>query len=110
MSRHTTSILGDADGGFAEQVTYQFRDGSPERTFMAVVKRFGLSSPNPQARQVAKRSANIEIPRHATLGVLSVQSGDTITVALRIGDDATEHRIVDVVAQDDAMFVVRVEA
>lgn len=110
MNRHARKILGDADRGFAEPVTYRFKSGDPDRTFNAVVKRFGLQASTPQTPQVSKRRANVEIPRDATAGVLVVAKGDSIVLAMRIGDEPAECRISDVVAQDDALFVVQVEA
>lgn len=108
MSRHARSILGDATSGFAEPITYRFKSGAADRTFNAVVKRLDLSAP-PLAPQLSKRRANVEIPRHATLGVLKVSKGDSILLPMRIGDDPVLCAIRNIQSQDDALFVVQVE-
>ena len=109
MNRHARSILGDASSGFAESITYRFQSGAADRTFNAIVKRLDLQQ-IPGAPQVTKRRAHVEIPRHAADGVTAVVAGDSVVVALRMGDTAAECRIRRVVAQDDALFVVEVEA
>ena len=109
MARHARSILGDATGGFAEPITYRFHSGAADRTFNAVVKRLDLNGSTPFAPQVAKRRANVEIPRHATAGVLQVAKGDSIVLPMRIGDTPVECTIKNIQSQDDALFVVQVE-
>lgn len=110
MARHARGILGDTRGGFAEPVTYRFKRGLPDLTFNAVVKRLDLQPATIQSPEVTKRRANVEVPRHATLGVLTVAKGDTIELPMRIGDEPKECRITRIVAQDDALFVLEVEA
>lgn len=110
MNRHARAILGNTTGGFAEPVVYRFHSGDPDRTFAAVVKRLDLQASTPLSGKVAKRRARVEIPRHATAGVLQVAKGDSIVLPIRVGDEATECLIVSVPAQDDALFVVEVEA
>ncbi len=110
QKRHARQILGDTQGGFAEPVLYRFKSGDPERTFNAVVKRLDLQPATLQSPEVTKRRANVELPRHATLGVLTVAKGDTIELPMRIGDEPKECRITRIVAQDQGMFVLEVEA
>jgi hypothetical protein len=110
MNRHARAILGGAVAGLAEDVTYRFKSGDPERTFKAIVKRLDLQPSTPLSPQVTKRRAHVEIPRHATVGVLTIAPGDALVLAMRIGGDAAECRIGRIVGQDDALFVVEVEA
>lgn len=110
MNLHARAILGNATNGVAESVTYRFKSGASDRTFNAVVKRFGLQASTPQTPQVAKRRAHVEIPRHATAGVVAVAAGDAIVLAMRIGEEPAECRIRDIIAQDESMFVLEVEA
>lgn len=110
MNRHARSILGDSRTGFAEPVTYRPKSGE-ERTFFATVQRLDLQqSTNLSAGKVQKRRARVEIPRHETDGVLAVAKGDSIVLPIRIGDEPVECYIISVPAQDDALFVVEVEA
>lgn len=110
MKRHAAGILGDVVGGFGEPITYRFKNGEDDLTLNAVVKRLDLEPSTPQSPQVNKLRANVEVPRHATLGILTVAKGDTIVLPMRIGDDPIECRIRRIVAQDDALFVLQVEA
>lgn len=109
-ARHARHILGNTQGGFAESITYRFANGDPDRVFAALVKRLDLQQSSPLARPITKRRLQIEIPRHATAGVLRIAKGDSILVPTRIGEDPTECSIVRMVAQDDSLFVVEVEA
>jgi hypothetical protein len=109
MNRHARAILGNVEGGFAEIVTYRFKNEDPDREIAVIVKRLDLEPATPTTPQVTKLRANVEIPRHATLGVLTIEKGDAIVLAMRIGGTAEECRIRRIVSQDDALFVVQVE-
>lgn len=109
-ARHARAILGNTQGGFAESITYRFANGDPDRVFAALVKRLDLTQSSPLARPITKRRLQVEIPRHATAGVLRVSKGDSIVLPTRIGEEPTECQLVRMVAQEDAMFVVEVEA
>lgn len=108
MSRHARMIAGATQSGLAEAVTWVFKDGSPEVTFTAVVKRLDLQPATLSSPAATRRRVQIEVPRHATLGVLRVTKGDRVRVATRIGDDPVDCDIVRIVGQDDALFVVEV--
>lgn len=110
MRRHARQIIGDAANGLAEEVTYRFKAGGEDRVFNAIVRRTDLQPSTPQSPQVTKRRARIEIPRHPTLGVETIAKGDSVVVSMRIGDEAQECRITGIIGQDDAQFVVEVEA
>lgn len=110
MARHAREIAGATQTGLAEAVTWVFRDGSPERSFSAVVKRLDLQPATASSPASSRRRVQVEVPRHATLGVLTVAKGDKIRVAVRIGEDPVDCSIVRIVGQDSALFVVEVEA
>lgn len=107
--RDALGILGSTSIGWAEPVTYRFKDGTPERTFLATVIRLDMV-PEPGARPVSKRRARIEIPRDELGGITAVTNGDTILVSMRIGDPPQECRVLGVWRQSQALFVVEVEA
>ena len=94
----------------SEPVTYRFGNGDPDRVFAAVVKRLDLQQSSQFGRQISKRRLQVEIPRHATAGVLTVAKNDSILLPTRIGEEPSECTLVRMVAQDDAQFVVEVEA
>lgn len=109
-ARHARAILGNTEGGFAESITYRFANGDPERVFAALVKRLDLQPATPSSRASTRRRVQIEIPRHATAGVLAIAKGDRVLVATREGEDPVECQLVRIVSQDSAMFVVEAEA
>jgi hypothetical protein len=109
MNRHARAIQGGTVASLAEDITYRFNSGDPERTFKAVVQRRQLEPSSSLTTRIAKRRARIEVLRHATAGVLTIAKGDSIVLPLRIGDEPVECDIVNIVDQDDALFVVEVE-
>lgn len=94
----------------AEAVTWVFRDGSPEVTFQAVVKRLDLQPATGNSPASSRRRVQVEVPRHATRGVLAVAKGDKVRVAAREGEAPVDCSIVRIVSQGPAQFVVEVEA
>ncbi len=109
-SRHAKAILGSTRTGWAEDVTWRFKSGAPERTFAAVVKRLDLQPATPSSRATTRRRVQIEIPRDDVAGVTAITKGDTVLCVTREGEDPVECQLVRVVSQDSALFVVEVEA
>ena len=107
QARHARQILGNVNG-VAEPVTYRFKSGDDDRTFNAVVKRLFLEASSPQSRPIKVRRCDVEIPRHATLGVLEYAPGDAIVLSVGIGETPAVCRITRVLAQDHAQIVVQV--
>jgi hypothetical protein len=109
MARHARTVLVRADH-HGEEVTYTFRAGG-SWIGQAVVDRLDLE-PLEGAPQVSVLMANVAIPRDVdgVEGIPAVTPGDYVTCVLELGKAAARARVRWVVAQDEAMFLVRVEA
>lgn len=110
MQRHAQGPLVNPSH-FGELVTYEFKDGSPERSFNAVVERLGIEAAQPgSVRFIGTRVAVVEFPRHATLGVESIADGDRIRVPMQVGEVPVSARIRKILTQDEAAWKVEVVA
>ncbi len=109
-ARITRSIIGSTRMGWAEDVTWRFKSGAPERTFAAIVKRLDLQPATPSSRATTRRRVQIEIPRDDVVGVTVISKGDSVLVVTREGEEPVECQLVRVVSQDSSRFVVEVEA
>lgn len=108
MARHARTVLVRKDH-HGEDVLYQFKDGTPDRTITAVVNRQDIAPAQPgSVLEIGQRTAIVWIPRHETAGVLAIAPGDRLELALRLGDEAVSARIRRVVSQDEAGFEVEV--
>lgn len=109
MARHARTVLNRADH-FGESVTYNFKAGGAW-SGLAVVDRLDAEAVS-VAPQVNVLMANVAVPRDTdgVDGVPAIARGDTITCVMQLGQAAVTARVRQVVAQDEAMFVVRVEA
>lgn len=95
---------------FGEHITYVFKDGSPNRTVLAVVDRQDVEPAAGNVQQVARLKAIVEIPNNATDGITSVVPGDKVILAMRLGDVVSTARVTRVLSQDEGMFRVEVVA
>lgn len=95
---------------FGEHITYVFKDGSPNRTVLAVVDRQDVEPAAGNVQQVARLKAIVEIPNNATDGITAVVPGDKVLVAMRLGDIVTTARVTRILSQDEGMFRVEVVA
>lgn len=109
MKRHARGTLTRLDH-HGEEVTYQFKDGSPDRVVRAVVDRQDSEPAAAGVRQVARLRALVAVPRDDTVGILKVTPGDKILLAMRLGDDAVSARVRRIPSQDDALFTLEVES
>jgi len=109
MRRHAVGPLTRADH-FGEEVTYVFKDGSPDRTVRAVVNRLDREPAAPGAMQVAKVRAIVVIPRDGDVGILTIDPGDKLSIAMRLGEEPAAARIIRIVSQDEGAFELEVEA
>lgn len=107
QKRHMRGILGNANG-VAEEVTYRFKSGDPDRTFNARVRRLFQEPSTPQSRPVKVRRCDVEIPRDAAVGILNYAKGDAIVLPVGVGEPATVCRITRVLHQDHARIIVQV--
>lgn len=95
---------------YGESVTYKPASGQ-ERTITAIVYRQGpdvlLALPSGRAERL-----ELEVHNDTDDGIASDEvntGGDFVTVAARIGDTATDRRIVRIVSQDTAMLRLEVQ-
>jgi hypothetical protein len=104
---------------FGEHITYIFKDGSPNRTVLAVVDRQDLEPAAGNVQQVARLKAIVEIPNNSDTtvfgwvaddGIPRVQPGDKVLMVMRLGDVAVTARVTRVLSQDEGMFRVEVVA
>jgi hypothetical protein len=113
MARHGRTVLTRSDH-FGETIKVRPKgapsNGSQDRTVRAVVNRLDTEPAMPEARQVAKLRALVELANHATIGVTSVKPGDRLVLAMQMGAAEVVARITRVVSQDEGMFKVEVEA
>lgn len=107
QARHARGILTDA-AYTGEELTYQFRDGSPDRTIRAQVTRL-LLEPEAGASQVARLRARVRIPIDDTVGVTAVAKGDRVVLPMRLGETPVAARIRQVVSQGNGFVTVEVE-
>lgn len=109
MARHARTLVRASRGG--ESVTWHFADGSPDRSFLAIVDRQLLEPLNtigiPGAAALAAR---VWVPRGAAEGVETVSEGDQVSVVLRLGFPAARCRITSVVSEDAGGYLVQVQA
>jgi hypothetical protein len=105
QKRHMRQILGNANG-VAEPVTYRFASGAADRTFNAVVRRVPGDGGD---AAVNRRTCQVVIPRADDVGVESVVVGkDKILVAVRIGEAASELRVIRVLSEAPSHIYVEV--
>lgn len=93
---------------FGEEITYVFKDGTPDRQILAVVDRQDTEPAAGAAPQVARLKAIVEFANHATAGVTAVAPGDKLLLPMRLGQEAVTARITRVISHDEGMW--RVEA
>jgi hypothetical protein len=91
-----------------ETVTYWFKDGTPERSFLAVVDRKQLEPLGDGIGAGAVLAADVFIPNHATAGVLAIAPGDELSVVLVEGGAPVRCRIGYTLSADAGGFLVRV--
>jgi hypothetical protein len=92
-----------------ELVTYVFKSGE-SRIVRAVVNRIGLQASAPNVPQVAKLRATVSIPRDATVGIVTFTPGDRLVLAMRLGEAPVTVRAKEIIAQDEGMLRLEVEA
>jgi hypothetical protein len=102
MARHAAGPLIRADH-HGEPVTVT--QGETETVVSAVVDRLDLE-PSEATTRVSRLVALVFLPR-SPLPRLP-QDGDTVTLAMRLGDTATAARITRVVSQDEGGVLVEV--
>jgi hypothetical protein len=107
MARHAR-VLTRADHN-GELVTYQFKSGAPDRTFLAVVQRLGKQPVAPGAPQAVKNRALVFVPNDAIAGVQTHVAGDTIAMAMVLGGQVVDARIIDVITQDEGGWTFEVQ-
>lgn len=100
MNRDVAALTSPND--FGETVTYYPRGGEPV-TFDAVVAREGRT----EESGIAYEWAIVDIP---VAMVPLVKNGDLLEFAMRIGGEASKHRVDRVVSQDAAFWKVEVTA
>lgn len=83
--------------------------GSSQRSINAVVN-YGIPSQVPGAGgNLLSRDATLDIIRHATLGLLSVNvNGDTFNFPSQIGGSNRDWKAIEILSQDSSMFRIRV--
>lgn len=92
-----------------EEFTYTPAGGSPI-TVRGTVNRLDIEPAVPGATRTGRLLSTVFLPRVAGLGVLQVTPGDTVTVAMRLGEAAVVARVVRVVSQDEGAFLFEVKA
>jgi len=108
MARDARTVLTRPDH-HGEQVTYRFKDGSPDRVVRAVVDRLDSEPAASGTREVATLRAVVAIPRDPTVGVESVEPGDQVVLAMRLGGPAAAARVARIQSQDEGLFLLEVE-
>lgn len=106
MNRHARTVLTRIDH-FGETVTYVFKAGG-SRQVRAVVNRLDVQPAGPGVSQIGRQTATVFIARHATDGVMSHTKGDKLELALELGGDEVEARIVRVIDEDEGGFLLEV--
>lgn len=92
---------------FGEEVTLTPAGGTAV-TVRCVVNRRDLQPLADDVRNVARLVAVVTIPRDATIGVLTIAPGDTVSLALRLGGATVTARVTEVREQDEGAFEVLV--
>lgn len=95
---------------FGEHITYVFKDGSPNRTVLAVVDRQDVEPAAGNVQQVARLKAIVEIPNNATDGITAVVPGDKLVMPMRLGEAPVTARITRVLSHDEGMWKVEATA
>lgn len=108
MARHARVTLTRLSH-YGEEITYTPAGGAA-RTVRAVVSRLDVEPLSPDVQRVARKTANVFVPRHATIGTLTIAPGDTFTLAMRLGDAVQTVRIRRIISQDEGGFEVEVAA
>lgn len=106
MARDARTILVREDH-HGELVTYHFRDGEPERSFLAVVDRKQLEPMGDGVGAGAVLAADVFIPNDRAAGVTAIAAGDELTVVLVEGGAPVRCRIHYTLSADAGGFLVR---
>lgn len=91
-----------------ETVTYWFKDGTPERSFLAVVDRKQLEPLGDGMGAGAVLAADVFLPNDTVAGVTQIAAGDELSVVLVEGGAPVRCRIAYTITADAGGFLVRV--
>ena len=109
MAQHAQEMVRTDHTG--ELASYQFHDGTPDRTMNVVVNREALSYfGGDEADGATIQQATVFIPYSETAGITSVDEGDTITLPIRYGQPAVRCRVAEELSSGPHGFLVRVIA
>lgn len=108
MARHARTVLTRPDH-FGEELQFQPPGDVDPVTVRATVDRLDLV-PDEMAGQVARRRARVAIPRDADVGVLAVPAGSKVILPMRVGDDPVTAKVLRIISQDEAMFLLEVQS
>lgn len=108
MARHARITLTRLSH-YGEQVTFTPAGGT-SRTVRVVVTRLDVEALSPDVQRVARKTANVFVPRDATVGTLTIAPGDTFTMAMRLGEATQVVRVRRIISQDEGGFEVEVAA
>ena len=109
MQRHSAEFVRLDHNG--EEATYRFHNGDPDRTVRIVVDRqpLGFSGDDP-SDSATIQEATVFIPYSSTIGVTTIDEGDTIEFPIRYGEPAVVCRVAEELSSSAHGFTVRVVA
>lgn len=109
MAAHAAELTRTDHNG--ETATYRFHNGDPDRTVQVVVDRQALSTLGAdEVDSVTIQEATVFIPYSTTIGVTTIDEGDTIELPIRYGNPAVVCRIAEELSSGPNGFLVRVVA
>lgn len=103
MAEDAANVVLNSDE-FAEEIQYTPHNGTV-RTIKAIVERSRIMPDSADAGRVLAKTVEVNIARHATLGVLAVtKNGDKISLPTVIGGTNDDYVVVDILSQDEGLW------
>jgi len=94
---------------FAEEIKYTPKDNM-QRTIKAIVDRKVYEPADETQSRLILGQAIIHIANHATLGIdIVCINHDVATFPERIGEDAIDWRVIEIIEKDEGMWELKVQ-